>query len=418
MTRVRHTRVRRASLRSLIVLATAVGLSASAVAAGGVTTSPPTATTGQVISVLPTSATVAGVVNPHASSTTWYFEFGLSTDASFGSTTAVGNLSATSDDDDVTTTLAGLSPATSYHYRLVATNAGGTSYGGAGIFNTSAAPSVVTAAASQLTASSATLNGLLNPEALSTEWYFQYGSTTAYGSKTPEKALAASPNISKVSAAVANLGPQATYHYRLVAVSSAGTTYGVDFALTTGLPVTINSAQSTVVYGGLAILSGVVTSGLAGQHVTLENEAFSANAFTGFAAITTAAGGSWSYSVQPSARTTYEAVANGGTSSPIVVSVRPAVYVTLESGGLIATHVTAGVSFADHVLQLQRLSQGNWVQWKQVRLNSSAKVTFSTSLPIGRTSIRMAIGPFVLGINQAAPGYLSGFSRSVTYDRG
>jgi hypothetical protein len=29
----------------------------------------------------------------------------------------------------------------------------------------------------------------------------------------------------------------------------------------------------------------------------------------------------------------------------------------------------------------------------------------------------MAIGPFVLGIDQAAPGYLSGFSRSVIYTR-
>jgi hypothetical protein len=400
-----------------IVLAAALGLSASAGAVAGATIAPPSATTGQVVSVLPTSASVAGTVDPHDSVTKWYFEFGLSTNAGFGSTSAVTETAATSGGDDVTATLSGLSPATAYHYRLVATNTGGTSYGGTGIFNTSAAPSVVTAAASKLTASSASLNGLVNPEALSTQWYFEYGTTTAYGSKTPAKTLAASPNISKVSAAVASLAPQATYHYRLVAVSSAGTTYGVDFALTTGLPVTINSAESTVVYGGLAILSGVVTSGLAGQHVTLESEAFSASAYTGFAAITTAAGGSWSYSVQPSARTTYEAVANGGTSSPVVVSVRPAVYVTLLSGGLIATHVTAGISFADHVLQLQRFSQGNWVQWKQVRLNSSAKVTFATSLPIGRTSIRMAIGPFVLGVNQSAPGYLSGFSRSVIYAR-
>jgi hypothetical protein len=126
--------------------------------------------------------------------------------------------------------------------------------------------------------------------------------------------------------------------------------------------VTINSAESTVVYGGLAILSGVVTSGVAGQHVTLESEGFSDTAFTGFAALTTAAGGSWSYSVQPSARTTYEAVANGGTSSPLVVSVRPAVFVTLVSGGQIATPVTAGISFGNHVLQLQRLSHGNWIQ--------------------------------------------------------
>jgi hypothetical protein len=409
---------RHVSRRIPIVVAAVVGLSGSAVAAGAVGATPPSATTGQVISVLPTSASVAGVVNPHDSSTKWYFEFGLSTNASFGSTTAVGKLSATSDDDDVTATLTGLSPATSYHYRLVATNDGGTSYGGSGIFDTSAAPSVVTGAASHVTASSATLNGLINPEAQSTKWYFEYGSTTAYGSKTTVKTIAASPNIASVSAPISALSPQASYHYRLVAVSSAGTSYGIDFALTTGLPVTINTAEPTVVYGGLAVLSGTVTNGLAGQHVTLESEAFSATAFTGFAAITTGAGGAWSYSAVPSARTSYEAVANGGTSSPVIVSVRPAVFVTLVSGGMITTHVTAGISFADHVLQLQRLSQGNWVQWKQVRLNSNAKVTFSTSLPVGRTAVRMAIGPFVLGINQAAPGYLSGFSRSVIYVRG
>ena len=413
MRSIRHP----ASIRVPIVLAAVVALSASAGAAAAVTTPAPSVTTGQVISVLPTSATVAGTVNPHGSSTKWYFEFGLSTNASFGSTSAIGTLSATADDDAVTATLSGLSPAASYHYRLVATSDGGTSYGGSGIFNTSAAPSVITAAASHVTATSATLNGLINPQALSTKWYFEYGSTTAYGFKTPEKTLPASPNISGVSAALVTLAPQARYHYRLVALSSAGKSYGVDFALTTGLPVTINSAESSVVYGGLTILSGAVTNGLAGQHVTLESEMFSATSFTGFAAITTGAGGAWSYGTQPSARTTYQAVANGGTSSPIVVSVRPAVTVSLVSGGRISTHVTAGVSFAHHVLQLQRFSEGNWVQWKQVRLNNNAKVTFSTSLPRGRTSIRMAIAPFVLGIDQAAPGFLSGFSRSVTYLR-
>jgi phosphodiesterase/alkaline phosphatase D-like protein len=76
--------------------------------------------------VLPTSASVAGTVDPHGTATKWYFEFGLSTNADFGSTSAVADTAATSGDDNVTATLAGLSPATSYHYRLVATNAGGT----------------------------------------------------------------------------------------------------------------------------------------------------------------------------------------------------------------------------------------------------------------------------------------------------
>jgi phosphodiesterase/alkaline phosphatase D-like protein len=206
-----------AAMKLPVVLAAALGLSAAAGTVVGATTSPPTATTGQVVSVLPTSASVAGTVDPRGSATKWYFDYGLSTNEGFGSTSAVTVTGATLGDDDVTATLAGFSPATSYHYRLVATNSAGSSYGGTGIFNTSAAPTVVTAAATALTASAASLNGLVNPEALSTRWYFEYGATTAYGLKTPVKTLAASPNISKVTAPLRNLAPQATYHYRLVA---------------------------------------------------------------------------------------------------------------------------------------------------------------------------------------------------------
>src|ERR1700722_2730981 len=95
-----------------ILLAAALGLSASAGA--GATIAPPNATTGQVVSVLPTSASVAGTVDPHGSVTKWYFEFGLSTNAGFGSTSAVSETAATGGGDDVTATLTGLSPATAY----------------------------------------------------------------------------------------------------------------------------------------------------------------------------------------------------------------------------------------------------------------------------------------------------------------
>jgi len=87
------------------------------------------------------------------------------------------------------------------------------------------------------------------------------------------------------------------------------------------------------------------------------------------------------------------------------------------SGGLLTTGVIGEISFAGHVFQLQRLSGGLWVTWKHVLLNSNGRVTFATSLPRGRTRIRMAIAPFVLGIDQAAPGSLAGYSRSISYLR-
>jgi hypothetical protein len=410
---------RRAFAVNVTVVLTAATLVASVGVGSAIaaTTPPPTATTGPVTAVLPTSATVAGDVNPNGASTKWYFQFGPSTDASFGSITSVGDAGAGTKSIDVTASTTGLSPSTSYHYRIVAINASGTSYGGSGVFNTTAAPTVLTSAASSLTASSATLNGLVSPQDQTTSWYFEYGATTAYGSKTSSKTLAASANQSAVSAVLSGLAPQATYHFRLIASSGAGKTYGLDAKFTTGLPVTMNSNVSAIVYGGMVTLSGVVASGLANARVTLESQGYAQSSFTGFATVVTGSAGVWSYSAEPASRTTYEAVTNGGTSSSLVVGVRPAVYLTLVSGGRISTHVVAAVPFGAHVLQLQRLSGGNWVQWKQVRLNANAKATFSTSLPLGRTEIRMAIGPFVLGIDQAAPGYLAGFSRSVSYLR-
>jgi hypothetical protein len=377
----------------------------------------PTATTGSVTSVRPTSAVVNGTVNPNGTATKWNFEYGLSTSTSYGSQTPMSSASSGTADMQVSGSLTGLAPATSYRYRIVATSSAGTKDGEDGIFNTSAAPVVVTGAATGLTASSATLKGIVNPEALATSWYFEYGPTTSYGSKTPARSLAASPNNTNISAAISNLAPKTTFHYRLVATSSAGTSLGVDFALTTGLSVTLNSSASAFVYGGSVILSGTVADGRAGDHVAVMSEQFNQTGFSGIAAITTGNGGTWSYSASPTVRTTFKSTANGGTSSPIVVSVTPAVSLTLLSGGRLSTRVVGAVSFASHVLQLQRLSNGLWVTWKHVRLDGNARAIFSTSLPRGRTEIRMAIGPFVPGVDQAAPGYLAGFSRALSYRR-
>ena len=85
--------------------------------------------------------------------------------------------------------ISSLSPGTTYHYRLVGSNSGGTSLGNDLTFTTSvAAPVVTTAAASAITATSATLNGTVNPGNGATA-YFQYGLTTNYGSVTPPVVL-------------------------------------------------------------------------------------------------------------------------------------------------------------------------------------------------------------------------------------
>jgi hypothetical protein len=81
--------------------------------------------------------------------------------------------------------------------------------------------------------SSAVLHGNVNPNDRPTTYLFEYGTTTAYGSTTPQGSLAKSKSAKPVSATVTGLEPETTYHFRLVATNSKGTTRGPDIAFTT-----------------------------------------------------------------------------------------------------------------------------------------------------------------------------------------
>jgi YD repeat-containing protein len=74
----------------------------------------------------------------------------------------------------------------------------------------------------------ATLNGTVNPNGLDTTYYFQWGRTVAYGNTTPTQSAGSGSNDTAVSADITGLSLNATYHYRLVATNSKGTTYGAD----------------------------------------------------------------------------------------------------------------------------------------------------------------------------------------------
>ncbi len=92
---------------------------------------------------------------------------------------------------------------------------------------------------------SAGLSGGVYPNGYDTTYWWQYGPTTAYGETTPATDIGAGPVPVLVSDTLSDLIPSTTYHYRLVASNSAGTTYGYDYTLTTdSLPVGPNSSGS------------------------------------------------------------------------------------------------------------------------------------------------------------------------------
>jgi hypothetical protein len=92
-------------------------------------------------------------------------------------------------------------------------------------------PIVTTGGATGVGATAATLNGEVNPEGVASNVHFQYGTTTSYGTVSSGQSVSGAPG--SVAIAVAGLAPGTTYHFRIVAESSAGVSYGADSAFTT-----------------------------------------------------------------------------------------------------------------------------------------------------------------------------------------
>jgi hypothetical protein len=191
---------------------------------------PPSATTGSATSVQPLQATFNGTANPNGSDTHYYFQYGTST--SYGSTT--GEVDAGSGTSAVpASTATALSPGTTYHYRIVASNSAGTVYGGDQTVTTPGPVEAVTTAATSVQQTEGTINGTVNPRGYGATYYFQYGPTNSYGFSTVEAEAGAggSPVAEKVT--ITSLEPGSELHYRIVANSGGVVSYGSDQVLTT-----------------------------------------------------------------------------------------------------------------------------------------------------------------------------------------
>ncbi len=85
--------------------------------------------------VTSTSATLTGRVAPNGAPTSWAFEHGPS--SALGLRSTGGSVPAGDQPVDVSDTITGLTPGTTYYCRLAATNVGGTSYSPTRSFTTS-----------------------------------------------------------------------------------------------------------------------------------------------------------------------------------------------------------------------------------------------------------------------------------------
>ncbi len=192
----------------------------------------PVATTMDATNKTTTDASVNGTVNANNLSTTVTFEYGPTT--SYGQTVTADQSPVTgSTNTNVSAVLTGLTAGTTYHFRVKAVNAVGTTNGSDLSFTTPGLPPTATTLdATNKTTTGSTVNGAVNANNLSTTVTFEYGTTTGYGqTATASQSPVAGNTNTNVSAALTGL-TAGVYHFRVKAVSSAGTTYGYDKSFT------------------------------------------------------------------------------------------------------------------------------------------------------------------------------------------
>ncbi|MHB8481739.1 MAG: beta strand repeat-containing protein, partial [Nitrospiria bacterium] len=364
---------------------------------------PPAVATSPATSIATTTATLNGTVNPNGVTATAWFEYGLS--ATYGSSTASQALAVGSSAVAVSAAISGLSANATYHFRIDATNNGGTSYGLDATFTTLASgPTVTTGSATSITSSGATLNGSVNPNGVTATAWFEYGLSATYGSSTASQALAAGSSAVAVSAAISGLSVNTTYHFRIDATNNGGPSYGADNVFTTlssGPAVTTGSATSITSAG--ATLNGSVNPN--GVTATAWFEYGLSATYGSSTASQSLAAGSTAVAVSAavtglSVNTVYhfrlDAANNGGTSYGLDAS-----FTTLATPPVVTTGSATGVGGTSATLNGSVNPNGvTAAAWFEYGLSATyGSSTASQSLAAGSSAVAVSAAISGLSVN-------------------
>ena len=219
-----------------VVATNASGTSEGADATLTTLPNPPTVLTDVAAAIKQTTATLHASVNPNGANVSdCRFEYGTGT--SYGSSAPCSPAPGSGTSPvGVSAPIEGLSANATYHFRIVATNAGGTSEGADATLTTLPnAPTVLTGSASAITKTTATLGASVNPNGGNvSECVFEYGTSVFYEASRPCTSLPGSGTSAiEVAAPLEGLLANTTYHFRIVAANGGGTSNGADAMFTT-----------------------------------------------------------------------------------------------------------------------------------------------------------------------------------------
>ncbi|HEX3519663.1 MAG TPA: hypothetical protein VHT29_11590 [Solirubrobacteraceae bacterium] len=180
--------------------------------------------------LMPTTATVNATVNPEGQQTKYTFEYGPT--AAYGQSSSTETLAGEAfEEASASASLTELQPRTTYHFRIVATNAAGTTDGPDQTFATLPPALIEDVAAVRVTSESAELTAEIDPLGLATTYRFEYGTTASYEKRVPVPAAsvgARSTAVQLTPILIEPLAPETTYHYRVVTENALGKVDGVD----------------------------------------------------------------------------------------------------------------------------------------------------------------------------------------------
>jgi hypothetical protein len=139
-------------------------------------------------------------------------------------------------------------------------------------------PTAATSGASNVSYSSAVCYGYVDAKGSPTNYYFEYGTTSAYGAQSPLSPAGSASSTVKISQAITGLQAATRYHYRLVAVGPGGTVAGGDRTFTTAkipLSLALVSTPNPVVFGSPFFVEGTLSgTGGANHAIVLQANPF------------------------------------------------------------------------------------------------------------------------------------------------
>jgi hypothetical protein len=233
-----------------------------------------------------------------------------------------------------------------------------------------AVPTATTGGANSITQTSAKLHGTVKPNNEATTWHFEVGTTTAYGTNTPEQGpVQPGAGNTSVESDVGGLQPGTVYHYRLVATNPSGSIPGKDRTFTTRSAVSLDASKRIGSFNENITLSGqVFGTAVAGITVSLQENPFPFAGWNEVSTTTTDASGRFQFIRQLKTNTAWRVVAQtkpAGTSTTAFVLEEDTVTIKASTSRPKRGHSVLFTGFATPAriggpVYVQRLGKHGW----------------------------------------------------------